>query len=684
MFSPGNVPCFCRLGSSKRLILIICFVFLGITGVIHYQLSQVANQLDNPVHYQDDFIVRKMLGLLDTDDESITGSELKRRIEELLRIKGSVQKELRGLEEKRNDLLKQISQLETTRDNLKTKATSETHALDKLRISIEQAEQAQKELAERNTPELRPPLRLQAKVQDNYIAAQKTDPGDCRTSTCLDYARCPLSSGFPVYFYNNVYGWTSTKDGYGYSTSNPDEACLFVVAYHDKLDLSSLTYWKGDGRNHILIDINIEHNGNQSVTIPERSLGKAMIASSRIFDRLKVRSGFDVPMPVFKYYDQPSDLWSKLPGLVPIRKKYLLTYQEPFLVENEEMKNLIEEPLNLINDDKTNDKVIIDFHCAKSPQDPGFCGTFESRQKILSKSTFALILSTVKQSDLFQRLSEALECGAIPALICLTDCSNVNLPLNEVLDWSQIAIFIPVQRVPEAHFLLRSYPDTDLFNLKRQGRLVWQNYFGSAPAVMKSILNLVRTRIGLPASPMLDEPSEEIFNENFKPLHMDALASDMEPTESLGPLEPPRPSPSFRRNFTFLINKHDLWNDKFMEFSRMVPFSPYEPNLPSEAKFLGSSIGFRAINNGEGGSGKEFSQALGGNYPSEQFTIVMLTYEREAVLMESLSRLYGLPYLNKVIVVWNSEIPPSPDLRWPEIGVPIIVLKTKKNSLNNR
>ena len=683
MFSPGNIPCFCRLGSSKRLILIICSVFLLITGLIHYQLSQV-EQLNNPAsQYQDDFMVRKMLGLLDTDDESITGTELKRRIEELLRIKGSVQKELRGLEEKRNDLLNQISQLETTRDNLKTKATSETHTLEKLRMNIDQAEQARKELAERNTPELRPPLRLRAKAQDNFVGTPQADPGGCTTSTCLDFARCPLSSGFPVYFYNNVYGWTSTKDGYGYSTSNPDEACLFVVAYHDQLDLPALTYWKGDGRNHILIDINIEHNGNQSSTIAERSIGKAMIASSRIFNDFKIRPGFDVPMPVFKYYDQPSDLWSKMPGLVPIRRKYLLTYQEPFLPENQGMKNLVEEPLNLINDDKTGDKVIIDFHCAQA-QESGFCGTFESRKKILTKSTYALILSTAKPSDMFQRLSEALECGAIPALVCLTDCSSLHLPLKEVLDWSQIAIFIPVHRIPEAHFLLRSYPDTDLFNLKRQGRLIWQTYFGSAPAVMKSILNLVRTRIGLPASPMVDEPSEEIFNENFKPLLMEALASDMEPTESLGPLEPPRPSPSFRRNFTFTINQHDLWNDKFMEFSRMVPFSPYEPKLPSEAKFLGSSIGFRAINNGEGGSGKEFSQALGGNFPSEQFTIVMLTYEREVVLMESLSRLYGLPYLNKVIVVWNSEIPPSPDLRWPDIGVPIIVLKTKKNSLNNR
>ncbi|CAB0032180.1 unnamed protein product [Trichogramma brassicae] len=48
---------------------------------------------------------------------------------------------------------------------------------------------------------------------------------------------------------------------------------------------------------------------------------------------------------------------------------------------------------------------------------------------------------------------------------------------------------------------------------------------------------------------------------------------------------------------------------------------------------------------GAGGAGKEFSQALGGNHPREQFTVGMLTYEREQVLINSLARLYGLPYL---------------------------------------
>ncbi|KAA0189993.1 hypothetical protein HAZT_HAZT000988, partial [Hyalella azteca] len=54
------------------------------------------------------------------------------------------------------------------------------------------------------------------------------------------------------------------------------------------------------------------------------------------------------------------------------------------------------------------------------------------------------------------------------------------------------------------------------------------------------------------------------------------------------------------------------------------------------------------------------------------------------VLVNSLARLYGLPYLNKVIVVWNSPQPPPLDLRWPDIKVPIKVIRAERNSLNNR
>lgn len=40
--------------------------------------------------------------------------------------------------------------------------------------------------------------------------------------------------------------------------------------------------------------------------------------------------------------------------------------------------------------------------------------------------------------------------------------------------------------------------------------------------------------------------------------------------------------------------------------------------------------------------------------------------------------------MNKIIVVWNSPTPPSPSIKWPDIGINIVVIKAEKNSLNNR
>lgn len=42
-------------------------------------------------------------------------------------------------------------------------------------------------------------------------------------------------------------------------------------------------------------------------------------------------------------------------------------------------------------------------------------------------------------------------------------------------------------------------------------------------------------------------------------------------------------------------------------------------------------------------------------------------------MINAVARLKGLPYLNKVIVVWNSPNPPAPEIRWPDINVPVHV-----------
>jgi hypothetical protein len=89
---------------------------------------------------------------------------------------------------------------------------------------------------------------------------------------------------------------------------------------------------------------------------------------------------------------------------------------------------------------------------------------------------------------------------------------------------------------------------------------LWQSYLGSSFGVVGSMLGVIRQRIGLPAAPFPEVAAPSAFEAGFKPLVMDQLQPDLEPAESLGPLEAPTPSVAFRRNFSSAVsNGYDLW-----------------------------------------------------------------------------------------------------------------------------
>ena len=66
------------------------------------------------------------------------GPDIKKRIEELLRIKDSVRTELRGLEQKRAGMLNEIQSLVSRIDKLKMEESRESKELERLRWSVEQ------------------------------------------------------------------------------------------------------------------------------------------------------------------------------------------------------------------------------------------------------------------------------------------------------------------------------------------------------------------------------------------------------------------------------------------------------------------------------------------------------------------------------------------------------------------
>lgn len=73
------------------------------------------------------------------------------------------------------------------------------------------------------------------------------------------------------------------------------------------------------------------------------------------------------------------------------------------------------------------------------------------------------------------------------------------------------------------------------------------------------------------------------------------------------------------------------------------------------------------------------------NLTAEQFTVIIMTYKRIAVLNRTLAHLNGLQSINKTIIVWNDVDNKPPDFNaWNNLSYPIQVFAPKHNSLNNR
>lgn len=655
---------------------------------------------------------------------------------------------MRELESRRQKLQTDISIYNQKIDEIKQDLLRQQTELDRLKISVEQAKVAQNEAVQRNTPELALPKPMYAgKLPASNPSISHSVSSLCKMSTCFDHSRCSLTSGFPVYLYNpdetaivsdgfDIDGFLKTtfKELFNenpHMTNDPKKACIFLVLVGEALsddeimrnnryaiphvpnahakmplnltNLKKLPYWGGDGRNHILINLaRRDLSAGSGNAFRNQDTDRAILVQSAFVEN-QYRNGFDVIVPPV-LGPPDGDVWSECAPMVPARRKYLLTFQGEMHgasanesehgSQSEEitLNNFIVDHLKEISNGKSLDKFVLQFECIPATEqkvstttirDWMLCGTDSSRKSILKDSTFSLILSPSigeVSSTLFQaRLYESLRSGAIPVIL---GADKVELPYSEVIDWRRIAIMLPKARITEMHFLLRAIPDNDLLSMRRQGRAIWERYFSTVQATIDTIIAYLRNRLNIPPKAIKSYVSQSVFNASFVPLKSDPVVLDAEPEESLGPIEPPYPSPAYKRNYTVTQYK-ESWNDWFDPFA-LYPQIPFDPVLSSDAKFIGSHMGFRPIGKGAGGAGKEFSESLGGNYPREQFTIVMLTYEREQVLMDSLGRLYGLPYLHKVVVVWNSPKPPLEDLRWPDIGVEINVVRGAKNSLNNR
>jgi len=417
-------------------------------------------------------------------------------------------------------------------------------------------------------------------------------------------------------------------------TYDPLIACIYVVLIADDIQtvynkstiehlLARLPFWRGSGVNHLLVSISRQPSSVLGLTGVET--GAAMVAQS-LFLRELYRVGYDITSTPVLGISQ-GDVWEQLPLLAPARRKYLLTFvgehsytpdsslsrkhqsessvyghkilnslygnvSKHFYAKQMSYDDVIIKTLKTMQAKYESDTFSFEFICNTGAKQLGVdgewvqCGTEQQQKELLLSSTFRLIIapdSSLVSSEMLQStLCLSLKYGSVPVILG----DYVQLPFEEVIHWSHAVITLPKARVTELHFILRSYTDSDILEMRRYGRLVFETFFGSTKAIVDTTLAVIRHRLRIPAFPVRDEPSPSIFNNSFVPLREPVVESVVEVEEMLGPLESPVASPRYYRNFTFTDTAFALPGDPFHSY----PFTPFEPSLPGDAKFIGRFI----------------------------------------------------------------------------------------------
>ena len=262
---------------------------------------------------------------------------------------------------------------------------------------------------------------------------------------------------------------------------------------------------------------------------------------------------------------------------------------------------------------------------------------------------------------------------------------------------------------------------------------------------LKTLFSVIQNKFSIPLIPIQENSSIEYFDEkkiniskitnnknesflikNFlsnseEKLNLIELQDGEDDSyfEFLGQPNPiPLTSKSNLKNYT--QNKYLLWNKLYYPFNSF-PSLPFETTDTTESRYVNSyseelnKLNYSIISNLNeadfdldvnnsvkfkdysslknftygGGDGKYFNHYLGGNYKEEQFTIVILTYKREQILMKNLEVYLKSPYLNSIIIIWNAiDIQPSIEFKIKFdlylLSKRIQIVKPTVNRLSNR
>uniref|UniRef100_A0A8C3SB48 Exostosin GT47 domain-containing protein n=1 Tax=Chelydra serpentina TaxID=8475 RepID=A0A8C3SB48_CHESE len=312
----------------------------------------------------------------------------------------------------------------------------------------------------------------------------------CRMETCFDFSRCE-KHGFKVFVYpveredpvseSYLKIITSIEES-RYYTSNPEEACLFILNI-DTLDRDHLSIqyvhdindkiqgfplWNY-GRNHLVFNL-------YSGTWPNYTedlgfdIGQAILAKASFYVE-NFRPGFDISIPLFsKEHPQKGGERGWLyQNSVPPKKKYMLAFKG-------------KRYLTGIGSDTRNATRSCSWTDGRGKQEssPGW-------------ETGPGVGTRLNGWGLMRALVccfSSIQAACIPVLLS----NGWELPFSDAIDWSKSAI------VGDERLLLQVTQrpgacQSPILAFQQQTQFLWEAYFSSVEKIVQTTLEIIKDRI---------------------------------------------------------------------------------------------------------------------------------------------------------------------------------------------
>lgn len=638
------------------------------------------------------------------------------RLNDLKKIKLSLNNELRIIAKERSKILKEVTNLQGKSEKINLQISMSKTELKQLEIDLS-ANKKRKLIEACDNSKLTPvvfnPLESHDIEQLSLGGSSNSPRYDMEHDNQdipgeviykFDLSKCPLTTEFKFNLF--ILAPSSTRfDQFANQLQSHHSyqkevfgSCITFYMVQNTDNITSLDTILDARKNNVIILTTPMKRSSASIDGLRK---KAAFVSYDFSETNTFRREIDIVIPsILKPVDEYNSIIGSRLSMIPIAKKYTASYFGRVDISNKNHKIArLESVLQTIHRNSFEDLFLFLYDCG--PESGQRC--YEQKDKLIELCNFLIIFPPESGGYMDKYTNDmiylSLSKGTIPVII---GKNEVRLPFDEVLDWRLASIILPIERLPELHFILSTYSASDIYQLKYHGKRIFDTHMATTQQIVDTMIALIsveRFQIG-------PKPVESVKSTFYDAIY-DASVLDWTKlkvnnpdetnsssiTEMLGPHEIPLKSANYLRNMSLVLNSgHELWNNVMNSALKLYPSLPNDPIVPSEYKFLSADPSYRTIGNGAGGSGVEFSRSLGGDMPNEQFTVILLTYERLENLIKTLDRLKGMPYVNKYLVIWNSITrPPSiaaaqQNLSWPpkNLGAPLKVLKVDRNSLNNR